>query len=304
MDAASINGSSFTLRDASGVPVAASVGYNAATRVATLTPGTALTSNAAYTASVSGVRDSAGNALVASSVWSFTTAAAPVDTTPPTVSAVTPASGATGVATGSVVTVTFSEAMDVSTINAGTIELRNPAGSVVSATVGWNPTTLAATLTPSAPLAGGTTYTATVRGGATDPRVRDVSGNALAANQTWSFTTAAPDTTPPTVTATSPESGATGVGRSANVTVTLSEPMDPATINTSTVLLRTPAGATVPALVTYSASNRRAILNPNSALAARTTYTVLVRGGTADPRVKDEAGNALAADRSWSYTTR
>ena len=31
----------------------------------------------------------------------------------------------------------------------------------------------------------------TVRGGATDPRVKDVAGNALAANDTWSFTTAA-----------------------------------------------------------------------------------------------------------------
>ena len=39
-------------------------------------------------------------------------------------------------------------------------------------------------------LAAATTYTATVKGGQTDPRVKDLSGNALAASATWSFTTA------------------------------------------------------------------------------------------------------------------
>jgi YVTN family beta-propeller protein len=309
MDAATINTATIELRSAANVLVGASVAYNAATRVATLTPTAALVAATGYTLTVRGgstdprVKDVAGNALAANVTVSFTTAAAP-DTTPPSVSAVTPLSGAAGVATSSVVTATFNEAMDASTINSTTIELRNAASALVTATVSWNATTRVVTLTPSAPLAAATTYTATVRGGATDPRVKDVAGNALAANQTWSFTTVAADTTPPTITATSPVSGATGVGRSANVTVTFSEPMDPATINTSTVLLRTPAGATVPALVTYSATNRRAVLNANSALAARTTYTVLVRGGATDPRVKDAAGNALAANQSWTYTTR
>ena len=49
----------------------------------------------------------------------------------------------------------------------------------------------AATLLPSAALANSTAYTATVKGGATDPRVKDLRGNALATNVTWSFTTAA-----------------------------------------------------------------------------------------------------------------
>jgi hypothetical protein len=45
-------------------------------------------------------------------------------------------------------------------------------------------------LTPTAPLAPGVTYTALVRGGSTDPRVEDLAGNALAANVSWTFTTA------------------------------------------------------------------------------------------------------------------
>jgi hypothetical protein len=34
-----------------------------------------------------------------------------------------------------------------------------------------------------------------------------------------------------------------------------------------------------------------------------TVYTVTVRGGASDPRVKDLAGNALATNDSWSFTT-
>ena len=59
----------------------------------------------------------------------------------------------------------------------------------------------------------------------------------------------------------------------------------------------------IPAVVTWSATNRRATLDPNPTLAASTIYTVTVRGGATDPRVKDVAGNALAANQTWSFTT-
>ncbi len=232
----------------------------------------------------------------------FTTGS--TDTTPPTVTATTPASGATGVSVTASVTASFSEAMDPATIGTSTFELRNPAGSLVPAAVTYNATSRVATLSPNSSLAAATTYTVTIKGGATDPRVKDLAGNALATARTWSFTTAAADTTPPTVTATSPASGATGVSRTANVTATFSEAMDPATISTSTFELRNPAGTLVPAAVTYNATSRVATLNPNASLAAATTYTVTIKGGATDPRVKDVAGNALAVNRTWSFRTR
>jgi methionine-rich copper-binding protein CopC len=133
--------------------------------------------------------------------------------------------------------------------------------------------------------------------------VKDLAGNALAANMTWSLTIA-PDITPPTVTSTSPASGATNISRNANITATFSEAMDATTINITTVELRDPSGNLIPAAITYSATNRRATLNPTPTLAALTTYTATVKGGTTDPRVKDAAGNALAVSRSWSFTTR
>jgi N,N-dimethylformamidase beta subunit-like, C-terminal/Domain of unknown function (DUF4082)/Bacterial Ig-like domain/WD domain, G-beta repeat/Bacterial Ig domain len=396
---------------------------------------------------------------------------APPDTTPPTVSATTPTTGATGVAPGTSVSATFSEALDPATVGATTFELRNPSNTVVPATVSYNTTNNTATLTPNAPLANSTTYTALLKGGSTDPRVKDLAGNALAANYTWSFTTAAaqtcpcsiwspsatptvaadpdavptelgvkfrsdvngyitgirfyksstntgthignlwasggqnlatatfsgesasgwqqvsfaspvaiaanttyvasyhtnvghyaadaaffssagvdnvplhalrngvdgangvylysatsafptatfnasnywvdvifdttapPDTTPPTVSATTPTTGATGVAPGTSVSATFSEALDPATVGATTFELRNPSNTVVPATVSYNTTNNTATLTPNAPLANSTTYTALLKGGSTDPRVKDLAGNALAANYTWSFTT-
>ncbi|MBD2335808.1 DUF4082 domain-containing protein [Calothrix sp. FACHB-156] len=232
----------------------------------------------------------------------FTTSIGP-DTTAPTVAATTPSNGATTVSTTTTVTAAFSEAIDPTTINSSTFELRSPTNTLVTATVSYNSANNTATLTPSAALAANTTYTATVKGGATDPRVKDVAGNALAANSTWSFTTAAADTTAPTVTARTPASSATNVSTTTTVTATFSEAVDPATINSSTFELRSSNNTLVTATVSYNSANNTATLTPNAALATNTTYTATVKGGATDPRVKDVAGNALAANSTWSFTT-
>jgi hypothetical protein len=228
----------------------------------------------------------------------------PADTTAPTVATVDPAAGATDVAVGANVTATFSEAMQAGSISGTSVTL-TPAGSTtaVGAAVTYDGATRRAILDPASALAPSTQYTATVRGGTAG--VKDVAGNALAADRTWTFTTAASaptDTTPPTVTAVDPASGATSVSVDADVVATFSEAMQASSISGSTVTL-TAAGSTTPVAgtVSYDATTRRATLNPTSALAASTQYTATVRGGTAG--VKDVAGNALAADRTWTFTT-
>src|SRR5262249_26308501 len=60
--------------------------------------------------------------------------------------------------------------------------------------------------------------------------------------------------------------------------------------------------AVVPATVSYDAATRTATLDPSGSLTPGASYTMLVRGGPADPRVKDLAGNALSANASWSFT--
>jgi methionine-rich copper-binding protein CopC len=300
LDPTSINGTTFELRDAGGALVSAAVTYDAASRVATLNPTPTLSAGAAYTATIkggtTGVKDVAGNPLAANSTWSFTIAA---DTTAPTVTAFTPASGATGVATTSAVTATFSEAMNAGTINGTTFVLSSGAGQV-AANVSYDTATRVATLSPSAALASGTLFTATVLGGANG--VKDSAGNALAANRVWTFTTTGTDLTPPTVVLTSPTNGVTGVVGTANVTATFSETMDATTINSTTFELRDLTNNVVAAAVTYSTTTRVVTLNPTPTLTPLTTYTATLKGGGTDPRVKDTAGNALAANVTWSFT--
>ena len=112
------------------------------------------------------------------------------------------------------------------------------------------------------------------------------------------------DTTRPTVTATSPAAAATGISRTANLTATFSEPMQAASITATSFELRGPTGLLIPAVVTYNATSRVATLNPTPTLATLTTHTVVVHGGSTGAVVRDAAGNALAADRSWTFTTR
>jgi len=112
------------------------------------------------------------------------------DSVAPTLVSKTPASGATGVASSTTVTATFSEDMQTASLTAATITLvRQSTGTAVTASVAYNAATLTATLTPSAALAASSLYTATVKGGAGG--VKDVAGNPLAADVVWTFTTSA-----------------------------------------------------------------------------------------------------------------
>jgi subtilisin family serine protease len=87
-----------------------------------------------------------------------------------------------------------------------------------------------------------------------------------------------------------------------NVTVTFLRDMDPTTLNSSTFTLKA-QGSTMPveATVGYDPSSRIATLDPASRLEALTTYTATVKGGNTG--AKDLAGNPLARDLVWSFTT-
>ena len=388
----------FILLDSGNALVLANVGYNGTTRVATLTPAAPLAPATTYTATVVGVKDFAGNQMVGSVVWSFTTAAAPpsafgktappngsagavikpflgltwngstgatsyeyridtvdnsvcdtswftttqgfgagvsgltagatyfwqararnaggtteanggtwwsvttnTDVTPPTVTSVFPANGATGVSPSTVVTATISEAVDEFTAGFGGLTLHQGTNEVLGKG-GYDRATFVVTLTPAAPLAASTTYTVTAT-----TRVIDLAGNPLQSPVMWSFTTAsAADTTPPTVIAKAPLTGATGVSPSTTVTATFSEPMSAATVTNATFVLLNPAHSPISATVSYDAAARIATLTPSATLAGSTTYTATLFGadrGACPPCVRDLAGNPLTSDVAWSFTT-
>jgi hypothetical protein len=77
--------------------------------------------------------------------------------------------------------------------------------------------------------------------------------------------------------------------------------MNAATISGSTIELRNPSNVLVTATVSYNAATRTVTVTPSAALANSTVYTAKIIGGASG--VKDAAGNALASDYSWSFTT-
>jgi hypothetical protein len=101
--------------------------------------------------------------------------------------------------------------------------------------------------------------------------------------------------TPPTVNATSPLNNATDVPRNNSITIEFSEAMDPATINSSTVIVKQGANV-VSGTVTYSGTT--ATFTPTNSLLALSNYTVTVTTGA-----KTLAGIALAANIVSSFTT-
>ncbi len=111
------------------------------------------------------------------------------DAAPPEVSVVSPDHGSSGVSTVFQAAVTFSELMDAASITGGTFELRDPMNALVPAVVVYNSAAQKALLEPAAPLERSTNYTATVKGGANG--VKDLAGNQLKSDYSWSFSTTA-----------------------------------------------------------------------------------------------------------------
>ena len=101
---------------------------------------------------------------------------------PPSVTGQSPTPSSSSVPTSVQPMATFSKAMDSSSIS---FTLIDPNNAAVPATVSYNNATKTATLTPSAALADGTLYTATVNGS-------DTNGNPLPAPVSWNFRTAYP----------------------------------------------------------------------------------------------------------------
>ncbi len=282
---ATINTTTFTLKQGT-TAVSGAVTYSGVTAV--FKPTSNLLSSTVYTASITtGAKDLDGHALASNYVWRFTTGAA-ADTTKPTVTATVPAKAATGVPIGNKLTATFSEAMNPLTINTATFTLKQGA-MAVPGKVTYSGIT--AVFTPASYLLSSTVYTATITIGA-----KELAGNALASNYVWSFTTGTTqNSTSPTVSSTVPVNRATGVPIGNKLTATFSEAMDPLTITTTTFTLKR-GTAVISGAVTYSGVT--AVFTPTSNLAANTTYTATITIGA-----KDLAGNALAGNYVWSFTT-
>ena len=285
MDAATFTTATFTLKQGSN-SVSGFVSYSGMT--ATFAPASNLSPNTVYTATItSAAKDLAGNPLANNHIWNFTTGAAAV-ITPPQVSSTDPYNVQTGVALNQKIAATFSKTMDATTIQTSTFILTQGTTSVAGF-VSYTGTT--ATFSPASNLAPNTTYSVTITTGA-----KDLTGNPLASNYIWSFTTgAAAVVTPPQVSSVDPINNAIGVPFNQKISATFSKTMDATTITTGTFTLMQGITA-IPGFVSYSGTT--ALFEPAANLAPNTIYTATIKTGA-----KDLSGNPLVSDYLWVFTT-
>ena len=105
------------------------------------------------------------------------------------------------------------------------------------------------------------------------------------------------DVTAPTVSSTSPLSGLSNIATTTAITAIFSEAIATSTITTGTFTLSNGATGTV----AYNATTKVATFTPSASLLFGTTYTATITGGGAG--VKYVAGNPLASNYIWSFTT-
>jgi hypothetical protein len=269
-------------------------------------PSANLAPDALYTVTVKGgtggVKDLAGNAMARDVQWAWTTSAS-IDTIAPTVSGTINANGAVNVSVNTKVGATFSEGMDSATVTAKTFFLMQ-GSTLVPGTVSYSG--VSAVFTPLNSLAPGTLHTVTVKGGIGG--VKDLAGNPMTADFVLTWTTgASSDAGAPTVLGTTVPDGAVNVPISARIGATFSEGMDPLTItNVNCTLAETLSGTLVEtARVSYSGVSLEFVLldfgPPHYILLPYTTYTATLKGGVGG--VEDLAGNPMANDYVWTFTT-
>lgn len=203
--------------------------------------------------------------------------------------------------------VTFDESIDKNSVDTGSLSLFIDSGigtipdidsvsvSSKTATFKLSPSTTGSnTFTP------GVNYIASI-----STNIEDQDGNFLDCfdskgvddNCEWNFSIA-DDNNPPTVSSTIPNSGATGVPVTSSIKATFNKPVQPATVSITTFTLKNSTGASISGLASLSQNGLTATFDPTEPLSSSKSYTATVTTG-----VKDLAGNALNADKIWSFTT-
>ena len=207
-----------------------------------------------------------------------------IDGVCPVVTNTSPLNGATNVPLDQLITVSFNEEMNPETINQTSFTVNGT--SQLAGVITYSG--LTATFTPSALLAPNTTYSARIT-----RMVKDLTGNALQTETTWTFSTGL--TITPMVSSTDPDNNANNVVLNKVISVNFNMPMKASTINTTTYTLKQ---GTTPVLGTVSYSGNTAVFVPNTPLTANTVYTATVAKS-----VTNLDNTTLIADYTWKFTT-
>lgn len=248
-------------------------------------------------------------------VLTLTVTSSGTDTTPPTITTLSPANGATNVAAGTNLVATFSEAI---VVNAGNITITKAAGDVVAATISVTDATQVSssggllTIDPTADLEFSTNYYIKIDAGA----VKDIAGNSftgIASTTTWAFKTIAADVTPPALVSTVPANGSTDILPPTVLMATYSEPLQTPSFDAN-IRIKDSTNATVATFTSTLFGGSGIAINgstvsltvaqgaPGTALGYGKTYYVEFDTGA----FEDLSGNptpAFAGNSTWQFTT-
>jgi len=105
----------------------------------------------------------------------------------------------------------------------------------------------------------------------------------------------------PQIVSVTPAPGEFNIVTTVAPTATFSEPLDPVSVNESTVLLSDMANNPVPVITSYDASAFKITITPAAPLKQIQVYTVTIKGGASAPHITDATGTPLAYDYTWSF---
>lgn len=202
----------------------------------------------------------------------------------PIVESTTPLSNALNVPLGQIITATFNEDMDPSSITSTSFIVAGT--SPIAGTVTYSGKT--ASFTPQALLAENTTYTARIT-----MKAKDVMGNFLQVEYVWVFSTGA--ILKPVVISSDPVDNATAVSLNQIISATFNMAMDGSTLNNTTFKVNQGINA-VTGTISYTGST--VSFAPASPLLPNKIYTITITTGA-----KNSLGNAMATQYTSSFTT-
>jgi len=258
------------------------------------TPATPLAYATAYTVQIlQGITDRHGNALAAPVTSPFTTRAP--DAVPPTVEQIVPANNTANVFLTNAVTVVFSESVQpasLSNASAPGFVMTGPLGAPVTGTFTFEQGSKVAIFTPKTSLAENASYTLRL-----STAIKDLAGNPLANPSTSTFATV--PHAAPQVKDYGPSSNEKAVAVTTPVFVDFSEPINMATVNSSTFQLFGPSGqvnGSFDSLQNWA----RVVFRPSNALEFNTKYTISLTTAVQDLSTPPEN---LVSPWSSSFST-
>ena len=260
----------------------------------TATPSADLPGDRWFTFTVdAAVTDRAGNPMGADWAVAFRTT---LDTTAPRALSIWPTSNSSGMSPRIEPTVRFDESMDPASIEPSSVLFQDEFGGIVPFHAESSADQRTLRICPDDQLAQGRRYTLAflVSGAA----ITDVSGNALSQTLLSSFTVGM-DATAPSVAAAEPSDLATHVSPNVAPRVVFTEGLDSTSVHETTVRLLAD-GEEVPCVL--SMPNASTIqLQPVLHLPTQTLLSLVISGGASG--IRDQAGNTLESDVSFSFTT-